>query len=114
MLRLKPKIIRYRNFKKFDEAGFICDVKKFKFYIDSNDPDEIYEHLVKHFRTIVDKHAPLKQKTVRGNDAPFMNNTLKKAIYKRSRLKNIYNKTPTEYNKKQRNLCVKLRKKAKK
>ena len=62
------------------------------------------------------KHAPLKQKVLRGNDAPFMNKELRKAIYHRSKLKNYYNKTRTEESKlnykKQRNKCVKLRKKA--
>ena len=65
---------------------------------------------------IIDKHAPLKQKTLRGNEAPFMNKNLRKAIYTRSRLKNRYNKNPTDDNKsqykKQRNKCVNLRKKA--
>ena len=58
----------------------------------------------------------MKQKTLRGNEAPFMNKSLTKAIYTRSRLKNRYNKNPTDDNKiqykKQRNKCVNLRKKA--
>ena len=45
-----------------------------------------------------------------------MNKTLRKAIYTRSRFKNNLNKNPTDDNKikykKQRNLCVNLRKKA--
>ena len=45
-----------------------------------------------------------------------MNKELKQAIYRRSRLKNKYNKEPTIENrnnyKKQRNMCVNLRKKA--
>ena len=78
--------------------------------------DVIYDSLADNFRKIVDKHAPLKQKTVRGNQAPFMNRELRKAIYTRSRLQNNYNKYPSNENKikykKQRNICVNLRKKA--
>ena len=44
--------------------------------------------LINTFRKIVDKHAPLKRKTLRGNQAPFMTRELRKAIYNRSRLKN--------------------------
>ena len=65
-----------------------------------------------------DKHAPIKRKVVRGNNAPFMNKTLSKAFMKRSRLKNRYHKFPTEENKnefkKYRNFCVGLLKREKK
>ena len=42
--------------------------------------------------------APLKKKILRGNDAPFMNKELRKAIYTRSRLRNRYFKNPTKEN----------------
>ena len=106
----------YRNYKKFEESAFLSDVKNANFNCDTEDPNLNYENLVNVFRSIVNKHAPLKQKTVRGNEAPFMNKKLRKAIYTRSRLKNRYNKNPTNENKilykKQRNKCVNLRKKA--
>ena len=51
-----------------------------------------------------------------GNQAPFINKELRKAIYDRSRLRNRFCKTPTEENeklyKKQRNKCVSIRKKS--
>ena len=66
----------------------------------------------------LEKHAPLKEKFVRANNAPFMNKELSKAIMKRSNLRNVYRKSPTEENhtafKRQRNLCVKLSRKSKK
>ena len=40
-----------------------------------------YDSLVNKFSELVNKHAPLKFKTLRGNHAPFMNKELKKAIY---------------------------------
>ena len=59
----------------------------------------------------------MKKKFLRGNNAPFMNKTLSKAFMHRSKLKNKYNKNPTENNKifynQQRNFCVSLLKKEK-
>ena len=37
---------------------------------------------------IVEKHVPLKMKTLRGNYAPFASKELRKAIYTRSRFRN--------------------------
>ena len=54
-------------------------------------------------------------KGLRGNQAP-LTKELRKEIYTRSKLKNKYNRNPTEENKatykKQRNNCVSLRRKA--
>ena len=62
--------------------------------------------------------APIKRKLVRVNDAPFMNNALRKSIMSRSRLRNRYTKNPTIENlreyKRRRNYCVNLLKKSKK
>ena len=72
--------------------------------------------LTNNFEKVVNKHAPLKKKTIRGNDAPFMNKEIWKAIYTRTKLKTkLFLKNPSEQNelllKKQRNICVSLRKK---
>ena len=44
-------------------------------------------------------HAPLKKKMLKGNQAPFLTKELRKEIYTRSKLKNKYNRNPTEENK---------------
>ena len=114
--RLKPKVIKYRSYKKFEPEKFLQDVKDIDFKEDLNDADSFYKNISSAFREIVDRHAPLKTKVQRGNTAPFMNQQLQKAIYTRSRLKKRLNKNPTAENrtnfKKQRNKCVSLRKKA--
>ena len=55
-------------------------------------------------------------KIQRGNHAPFISKEMRKAIYGRSRLKNKFCKNPSEENerkyKRQRDLCVSLRRKA--
>ena len=71
LVRLKPKKIIYRIYKKFEESAFLRDVKDANFNCDTKDPNLNYENLVNVFRSIIDKHAPLKQKTVRGNEAPL-------------------------------------------
>ena len=117
LVRLKPKIITYRCYKNFNHNDFLTDVQNANFICNTENADENYNELSNKFRRIVDKHAPIKRKTLRGNHAPFMNRELRKAIYNRSRLKNKLNKNPTTENKenykKQRNVCVSLRNKAK-
>ena len=91
--RLKPKVIKYRSYKKFEPEKFLQDVKDIDFKEDLNDADSFYENISSAFREIVDRHAPLKTKLQRENTAPFMNQQLQKAIYTRSRLKKRLNKT---------------------
>ena len=75
-----------------------------------------YNNLLTMIQIVLKKHAPLKSKIIRGNQAPFMNKELSKAIMRRSQLKTKYNKAKQEADrnayKKQQNLCVKLRRKA--
>ena len=77
-----------------------------------------YDQFKDIFMATLDWHAPLKKKAVRGNSAPFMTKTLSKAFMHRSKLRNNFNKNPTDENwglfKKQRNYCVSLLKKEKK
>ena len=67
---------------------------------------------------VLNKHAPIKKKSVRGNNGKFMTKELRLAIMNRSKLRNEYLKdlknidNKIAYNK-QRNLCLKLLKKAK-
>ena len=107
--RLKPKQIKYRSYKKFVPENFLSDVKHAQFESDGANPDKSYDHLTNTFRNIVDKHAPIKTKFLRGNDAPFMNPELRKAMYTRARLKRRLNKHHSKQNeiafKKQRTLC---------
>ena len=58
----------------------------------------------------IQRHAPIKNKYVRVNQAPFINKKINKEIMKRSHLRNTFLKSDTyrkAYNK-QRNLCVSL------
>ena len=63
-------------------------------------------------------HAPLKEKQITGNHAPFMTKELSKAILDKSKSRNKYLKWPSGENyvsyKKSKNKCNSLTKKAKK
>ena len=77
-----------------------------------------YSDFEKKFIGSLNKHASKKIKTFRGNQKPHMNKTLRKAIMKRSQLKNKANKTRNATDilnyKKQRNYVVKLNNQCKK
>ena len=92
--------------------------KKYRTFIEINSEDIDYDTLHKNVMNILQIHAPIKEKLVRANNAPFMNKKLSKAIMTRSRLRNKYKRNPTNSNetnfKKQRNYCVKLSRQSKK
>ena len=82
-----PKQVFYRSFKHFNKHRF---QKEFRQSIEN---DTEFDSFDKHFLNTLEKHAPLKQKTLRANDAPYMTNALRKAIMKRTELANKYHKT---------------------
>ena len=114
--KLEPLIINYRNYKKFDGVLFRQDLLR---QLNLLDIDTMtYDQFKVIFMATLDWHAPVKKKAVRGNSAPFMNKTLSQAFMHRSKLRNKFNKNPTDENwdtfKKQRNYCVGLLKREKK
>ncbi len=105
-----PTVINYRDYNNFSENNFKQDLRDALGGIRSSAQN--YDFFQNCFDKVLDKHAPIKKKYARGNDSPFMNRALRKAIMLRSRLKNKYNKNRTVANweafRKQRNLCVTL------
>ena len=105
--RLPLKKVMYRDVKNFNEKAFLESFSR-----KSDDSKENYEFLSYQFQSMVNKHAPLKTKIVRGNNAPFVNKALRKEIYKRSALRNKFLKDSSGSNwqkyQKQRNKCVKI------
>ena len=115
--KLKPIQIQYRSYKNYDEKHFLTDLSNCELIRSNDNPDKMYNELTTNFSKILDKHAPIKHKIVRGNNAEFMNRELQKAIMKRSRLKNKFNRCKSNANweefRKQRNLCTRIKRKAK-
>ena len=77
-----------------------------------------YDDVTNIVESTLDSHAPLKQKRVMGNQAPFMTKELSKAIITRSWIKNKYNKWLSRENflalKQIKNKCTNVTKTAKK
>ena len=110
----KPKIIQYRKYKDFSNEAFMHK-------LESALP-RFSQILFETFKSTVDdilqKHAPIKKRYVRANQASFMNSKIHKEVMRRTRLRNKFIDSKTEadriaYNK-QRNYCVSLIRKEKK
>ena len=108
----EPKCFIYRDYKNFIFENFKSDLQEAlqscKGSYDAFDND---------FKSILNKHALKKKKVLRGNEKPHMNKNLRRAIMKRSKLKNKANKTKHSLDimnyKKQHNYVTKLNKTAK-
>ena len=72
----KLKIITYRDYEKFDNNVFRNEIEKCNFH--TADLKTLKETVF----CIFNKHALMKRKYVRANEAPFMTNELHKAIMK--------------------------------
>ena len=115
--RKKPAtIIKYRDYKNYSVFNFQNEISFRLAGIDLNviSNDEYVSLLME----VLNRHAPIKTKYLRGNNQPFMTKELRKEHMKRSRLKNIYLNNRNEANvmayKRQRHKCVFLLKKTKK
>ena len=112
--KVKPKEILYRNFKHFDKIRFKTEVKE-KLIRNKSLNYETFEQL---FMDTLEKHAPLKKKIVRANQAPYITKSMRKAIMRRSALENAFYIKGTagchKAYKKQKKYCSRLYKKERK
>ena len=90
----KPKIVTYRDYKYFDNEKFRESLITC-FSTGKNISYDTFENLV--LQTL-GKMAPIKQKQIIGNQSPFMNQDIHKAIMTRTRLRNRFLKEPTQMN----------------
>ena len=109
--------ISYRSFKHFELENFLSDAATIECKVDGSvDVNEAYDCFSRDFKSIVDKHVPVKQRKPIAKPAPFMNKSLKQAIYKKGMLQNKYQKYKSpkawEAYRKQRNHVTSLRRKS--
>ena len=112
-----PNIIKYRNYKNFDNNSFMIDVKDKISQISGENEISFFDLFKNKVFQVFENHVPLKTRYVRANQAPFITKKLSKEIMIRTRLRNKFFKTKKEtdrekYNK-QRNYCVSLIRKEK-
>ena len=110
-----PKIVTYRDYSKFSAVDFEGSLV----HMVSSELSEIenYGAFEAGVMRVLNEHAPVKKKSIRANDRPFMTKALRKEHIHRTRLHSKYHNNKTDANlkafKKQRNKCVKLLRKAK-
>ena len=96
--RLPAKVIECRNYKTLDQNEFLRNLDQELIKSNSLDDEQRYDIFTSIFRKVLDKHAPLKMKKLRGSQAKFMTKELRKVIIGRSRLKSKYLKWPSRKN----------------
>ena len=110
----KPREIVYRNYKYFNSQNF-NDELKFVFSKENIDSCSKFNQT---FLNVLNKYAPLKKKQLRANHALYVSKSMRKAIMRRSYLKNVYFKKRTDKSlrayKKQKNYFSRLYKKERK
>ena len=107
--KLKPKVVNYRDYRKFHNEEFraLLDNEILKHDINNME----YQHFLNIFIEVLNKHAPMKQKYLTANHGRFMTKNVHKTIMKRSRLRKKFLRDRAEMSqkeyKKQRNFLRK-------
>ena len=113
-VKLPPKKLTYRCYKNFDEYKFLHDLDVEL----ANIPVDDYTRFEKVHEDVLNRHAPLKTRMIRGNEKPHMNKELRKALMVKRRLKHTANVTHLEEDvlnyKRQRNKCTFLNRRRRK
>ena len=107
----KARIIKYRDYKNFNNITFRMDLLKELSLskLQKGDFDK-FKFVV---NNLLESHAPMKEKYIRRNQAPFMNKSVRKAIMVRTQLLNKFRKENSFINELSINSCTKLIKKTK-
>ena len=104
-----PKYVHCHNYKNFNEQDFKLELRG-KLEVDVVDAN--YETFHNVYLNVLNKHAPIKTKVIRGNQAPYITKAYRKAVMKRSKLKTKYLKNSTLENfkkvRQQKNFCSRL------
>ena len=84
----KQRIIKYRDYKNFISVTCRMDLLKDFHNIHKGDFDK-FKFLIK---SLLESHAPMKEKNIWHNQAPFMNKSVRKDIKVQIRLLNNFSK----------------------
>ena len=114
----KARITEFRSFKNFDEEAFLSDLRAVPWDIAYvfDEIDEIWSHWVNLFMNVVDIHAPIKCRSLRNNNLPWIDWSIQRQIRIRNRLYKLFRRLPTNENwiayKSQRNKVTALKRRA--
>ena len=110
--KASPKYVHYRNYKNFNKQDYKLELRgKLEVYV----VDINYETFDNIYLNVLNKHAPIKAKEIRGNQEHYITKAYRETVMRRSELKAKYlkNSTLENFNKfrKQKNVCYRLYKK---
>ena len=92
--KLKPNIIHYRDYRKFSNDKFrenlISRLSTENIRVDCNGMEKFLQICIK----TLDELAPQKKKYSRGNNMPFINETIKKSLYGENPFEKYISKKP--------------------
>ena len=94
VIKGNPKVKFYRDYKSFNFESFNNDLDGL-LKAENNMNYSTFQNI---FLQVLNTHAPVKKKVQRFHNNRFITKQLRKAIMRRSRLKNIYNKTRSPEN----------------
>ena len=85
----KPKIIKTRNFRNFDNNDFLWDLsgQPWSNLQYCHNIEQMWSLWKSMFITIVDKHAPIKRKRIRSSSIPWVTPEIKQLIFERDKIK---------------------------
>ena len=86
--KLRPKLVNYRDFKKFSNEAFRDELLTNLCHIAPN-----YDDFLKMVNRVLDRHVPEKKRHITANEKPFITSKLNKNIM--NRLQNSYLKLHT-------------------
>ena len=88
--RKRQKKVEFRNLKYFNADKFQADLRSQEWELLDNQScvDKMWDTWETLFMTVLDKHASIREKRVKNKSSvPWLNNTIKKQIRERDRLK---------------------------
>ena len=88
------KHILYRSYKRFNDECYLNDLQNLSFEkcLSTSSVNEQYDEFNSLYCDLLNRHAPIKSKTITKPAPPFMNGELRKAIYKKCMLRNKFYK----------------------
>ena len=99
-VKKSPLVRMVRKFKKFDNDSFLKELSMVHFNETENvtsDPNQMWLLWKNLFLNKLDKHAPISEIRIRGNNLPYITAEMRKLIRTRDYLKKKANKTGSKY-----------------
>ena len=71
------KYVHYHNYKNFNEQNFKLELRG---KLEADVVNANYQTLHNVYLNVLNKHAPIKTKVIRGNQAPYITKAYRKAV----------------------------------